>query len=385
MKKSINITSITLIIYMFFLVNIFYIPNFYEILGSILFLELVIYMITKKANFRIDLQMLTPIFFAIYALLTGLIISINPTSFANGYLFVFQGVVLFTLIYISHSIVGVNYSRNILVALTVSILLTSILFLVKPVVLSNGRMTIDGLNPNRLADYLSFGIMLLYLFSRQTKSVIYKIIFTTLLVMFFYAIILTGTRKVIIGLIIFFITYRFFYYVLKVKIFQSRAYKITTKSITRTFIYLGLIIIGLFLISRYTDVFSRLFNEQAGDAERLYYYTEGLKVFLKNPLFGIGLNQFGELFDAYSHSTYIELLSTTGLIGTLLFLSPLVTIYKISFKRELVWTIGVLNYLIFTGFANVYIYSLEFYIIISLMLYSLMLRKEDYFENNILF
>lgn len=54
---------------------------------------------------------------------------------------------------------------------------------------------------------------------------------------------------------------------------------------------------------------------------RYYMYTEGFKIAARNPIFGVGLNNFGEHFftTQYSHSDLMESLATTGVVGFVLY------------------------------------------------------------------
>ena len=53
---------------------------------------------------------------------------------------------------------------------------------------------------------------------------------------------------------------------------------------------------------------------------RYAMYVEGVKMFIRHPVCGVGLNNFGAHFvtGQYSHSDYIEPLATTGVIGFVL-------------------------------------------------------------------
>jgi len=56
---------------------------------------------------------------------------------------------------------------------------------------------------------------------------------------------------------------------------------------------------------------------------RYSMYVEGLKIFIRHPVVGVGLNNFGRYFytGQYSHSDYMEPLATTGLVGFMLYQS----------------------------------------------------------------
>ena len=64
-------------------------------------------------------------------------------------------------------------------------------------------------------------------------------------------------------------------------------------------------------------------GEAARSNIRYDMYVDGLRIFSEHPIFGVGLNNFGEHFytGQYSHSDYIEPLATTGLVGFALYQS----------------------------------------------------------------
>jgi len=70
----------------------------------------------------------------------------------------------------------------------------------------------------------------------------------------------------------------------------------------------------------------------SNDKARSGMYIEALKFFYDNPLFGIGFNHYRllSIYQSYSHSTYAEILSTTGLIGSIIYFIPyLIIIYNL--------------------------------------------------------
>lgn len=68
--------------------------------------------------------------------------------------------------------------------------------------------------------------------------------------------------------------------------------------------------------------------------ERLFFIKEGLLVFTDNPIFGIGINNFRELFGKYAHNNYIELLVDVGIVGFVFFYSTYVLILTKIKKME---------------------------------------------------
>lgn len=84
----------------------------------------------------------------------------------------------------------------------------------------------------------------------------------------------------------------------------------------------------------------------AHDAEagRMELWTAGVKMFLANPVIGVGSRRFPEFAEDYyelshdmrgkvSHNTYIEILSSTGLLGITSFLMMLKSMIKILRRR----------------------------------------------------
>ena len=63
-------------------------------------------------------------------------------------------------------------------------------------------------------------------------------------------------------------------------------------------------------------------------------YSFGFNLFLENPLFGIGFNNFQEYFytGQYSHSDYIESLASTGIVGFILYQGSYFVLLLKSFK-----------------------------------------------------
>lgn len=73
--------------------------------------------------------------------------------------------------------------------------------------------------------------------------------------------------------------------------------------------------------------------EAAEQNVRYQMYIQGLKMFFENPVLGVGVGNFrarfssGHYSNLYSHSDYIEPLSTTGLPGFLLYQAPYFIIF----------------------------------------------------------
>ncbi|MBD8591099.1 O-antigen ligase family protein, partial [Peribacillus simplex] len=86
--------------------------------------------------------------------------------------------------------------------------------------------------------------------------------------------------------------------------------------------------------------FQKLFEND--DPTRINMYKTAFKLFEENPIVGIGFNNYRAVspFQTYSHSTYAEVLATTGILGTILyfipFLSLLVKTWFLSKAKDLI-------------------------------------------------
>ena len=79
--------------------------------------------------------------------------------------------------------------------------------------------------------------------------------------------------------------------------------------------------------------------------DRSYYYIEGWRLFLEHPVFGIGLRNFKSAMegDYVIHSEYMVQLCECGLIGSLIFIS-----FYVSLFRRVFYTRKVLKWLFYT-------------------------------------
>ncbi len=119
-------------------------------------------------------------------------------------------------------------------------------------------------------------------------------------------------------------------------------------------------------------------NRDSSTAMRLYMIREGLQMLAKYPLTGVGLNQYisHSSFRSYAHNDYVEVASTTGLVGFLIYYSlfgvvawRLVRIRRRCLHPEINYTAGVCLAVLTTcaaaGFALVMVSSFAFWCYIS--------------------
>ena len=105
---------------------------------------------------------------------------------------------------------------------------------------------------------------------------------------------------------------------------------------TVQFLFITLLIIGAIVFVYYfllpnvenTDLYQRVFGHksekaEASDEARISLYISALNDFRDNILVGIGFNNFKFVHMNYSHSTFVEPLACSGIIG-FLYLAPYV-------------------------------------------------------------
>ena len=163
------------------------------------------------------------------------------------------------------------------------------------------------LNPNGKATYLNWALRL----------------FGALMCL--YVALQTGSRSGVLCCAITIALTVFFY-------FLAYDNKSKSKIVKRFFVVLIVFVFGSFLWDNLNNIDSgttgihRIVNEFRAGAfsGRTNLYKEAWEVFIQNPIFGIGYKSFERLsnIDNYTHSTYMELLSCTGLVGFALFLYP---------------------------------------------------------------
>lgn len=162
-------------------------------------------------------------------------------------------------------------------------------------------------------------------------------------------------------------------------LFQFLAYKEKTrnKTVKRLLIVLMIAVAGGFLwdyiknIESGTTGIHRLLNEFHIDSfsGRTDLYVEAWEFFKQHPVFGIGYKCFEHLskYDYYTHSTYMELLSCTGLVGFVLFLCPCVRVMVTAWwcrKTDAGRSFTILAVLAAEGFFGIIYYNLLFMVVL---------------------
>lgn len=223
-------------------------------------------------------------------------------------------------------------------------------FLIAFGVLSIGWESMEGwrfqgttVKSNVLANICVFSVAC-SLFFISNRGFIYKIYGFSALIMSFYVVILTASKKGLGGALLIV----FMYIIFKKNAFKS----VITSSI--------IIIFGLFFINM-LDLQSRILSSSAFDIgylsdrfiERIIAFVDTLtgnsvidgstsarielvdmaiNLWLERPILGYGVGGFQQIHGAYAHNNWVDILANHGLIGFIIYYSIYIR-YLIRFKR----------------------------------------------------
>ena len=272
--------------------------------------------------------------------------------------------------------------KQILVVICITTVFMFISIHGSSIVYQSGAVTFgssNGMNTNVLSSIICLGLFsALYLLfdSRNRVSVILLIIY---IVSCMYTQILAASRRGFVE----------FCFLLVLSLYAFVQIKFRNKTIVKVFGFLALIV-GIYLIFTFLSsnsssiVLMQRFasRDSTGDQNRLFFMHTALDLFKQSPVFGMGLGAVETRIGVYSHSLYLELLASTGIVGSfillcLLFLYEIIYVGKKSFVnnnmsiRNIISCRLVLIFIIsilLGGIGVVYIYDLYFYIMISLIL-----------------
>ena len=151
-------------------------------------------------------------------------------------------------------------------------------------------------------------------------------------VVFAHVVILTGSRKAFLAIALLLVGWVINYVVYTRKSgyrFHTRDWKgflqnaaLVAALVAALFYLTSSAFTNTSLVSKLLLLFSR---GGVASSERTVLYEQALVFFSQHPFFGVGFRQYEVLYELhlYSHSTYAEILSCTGIVGTLIFFLPI--------------------------------------------------------------
>lgn len=321
--------------YCYYVINGVFIPR-----GTVLFFGLaglcVGADVLQRGRVYIDTEIKCWIAYAVLALLTSAIVLINSSNM--GYIsdigkYVQRTLIIFMVAYICERENSIKFGLR-LMAVTAVGLAIAVLSVIGDIQLKLDITSGANLSQNDAGAILAYGCFAvafgwgrrshssLILFSLKTAGVI-----CCLSVIF-----LTGSRKSIIAVAVMVV-------LLLLLCFRDYLVKLNFK---RFFVVLIVGIVAYLVISEtllpyaeQTSLYRRLFGLETditvdSDESRIRFYLWALEDFVTHPFFGLGFNQFTKHHGNYTHSTYVEPLACSGLIG-LLYLYP----YYLIIKKQL--------------------------------------------------
>lgn len=308
--------------------------------------------------------------YGIISLAIGIIVAIDYNSFGYGMILYFSSWLFCTMLCIQINEIG-SYEWVFKCIALVTILLCISAF-------TSGGLQYDRIvlgsrdNSNTIGLILFFGIASeLLLIKDNIKSLIINLVLITLNLI---TIVLTGSRKALLaGVILIFV---WFFFVMRPRV---RKFGLFGKAIFYAIILAAIYGVVYYMQNMYvnTIMYSRFINVSGDHSfrERLSFYSEGWKMFLSSPLWGVGYKQFEaySVRHTYSHSTYIELIACTGLIGVFLFFAPIILSIK-TYIRNLKCAVDkncvlwgfILLIIFFLGFTVIWQYDLMTMMFISM-------------------
>lgn len=292
----------------------------------LLVLSIVLYSFKKVFSqlLNLPLELKLIIYWLIWSLVTGLFISSNKELFLSNF---DTALTLFLTCLVIYAVIrydnkSINYIVfGLLVSGLIQVIAIKLGFQSEEHIGKEREYGLAG-NPN------SLGLKMVY----ATLSLIYTLFFILknvkkyhfllalfLLYLFFEVILLSGSRKSALSFVVLLV------FVLSV-LLVNRYKKVSLKSLVIplsifsiiSYFLAPMLIENTVLGDRFQDL------EDSGGVQsdiRYTMYKFGLKLFYDNPIAGVGLNNYREYFytGQYSHSDYIESLSSTGLLGFLFY------------------------------------------------------------------
>lgn len=345
--------------------------------GSVIALTISVFIPNREENrWSIDFDSMTSFckvlfVFGIYCFISGFIVCVNRTSFISSMITYFAFfVVLFDCCVISKREGSWDWLLRIMFFVA---LICYVYAIFRGYTKMNGGAKAISLGPNNnphsLAHVMLIGVFGLVANQKKGQKVSLFNLFFVLL--FSYIIVLSGSRKLLISIIILFLIWA----LSSLKIAKKEANRST-----RDFFIVGILvavaIIVWFFKNFYKDSdqfarFMRLFDDEEDYATetRIKMYQVAFDLWKNNPIFGVGFDQFKfySWRGDYAHSVYAEVLSCTGVIGCFIIFAPILyTVHKVlasirQSKEDIQYRLSIcmaaLLAELFLGIGQIWIYS----------------------------
>lgn len=402
MFKRIAVILFCILILYFFVFSplVISIPGFSVIVGIGLVGSTIMMLLEEKKSISISLELRFWLIFTIYIFVTGIFVSSNLVGFLNSYLTWLQ---YFILLFSISILVNQGKINKDIILFTVFIIYISYLYfiLTTNAISIHGRVSfVEGYNPNAIGYIIVFGTWILLYYLHSSSGMFMKLVVGTGLVLSFYTIVSSGSRQNLLALIVVIVLWLI---LCMPKIFKpNKNWRRTI--ITTLFVSIVFLLTFSNLYSWFQNTFENsVMNERiysnvtyTGDQQRQLLYLQALEFWKERPLVGIGYDQYRELSftSGYSHSTFAEILSTTGIIGFVLWFIPYLLIIKnyLTLRGSLkgnnteLYKLNMLFILfcslIIYGFTTVHSYKIEMMVMILYLILSMNELKRSLARGN---
>lgn len=355
--------------YCFFILRGSYIPLGTPIFYGVAIACVLATIFQEKVTF--SKEIICWIVYAVLSLLTA-VFAVNPQTAINGIGDYLRRLVLIMIIaYICEHEKSVKFAVRLLAVTALACAVSCLIMNVdvgKKLELESGA----SVSTNDIGSIMAFGCFaVLFAFGvKEHKGFIKTIIKIGYIVASVSVVFISGSRKSILAIIILFVL---------IFLFCARDY-FKNLSVAWLIVVTLLLIIAAILVYQFlvpmvedTNLYVRVYGRGAeraanSDENRINLYNVALTDFINNPFFGLGFNGFDAVHKNYTHSTYVEPLACSGIIG-FLYLAPyaMILVKQIKLIRlnkhhleERIWQKELLAFYIsflFVGIGIPYIYK----------------------------
>lgn len=238
-------------------------------------------------------------------------------------------------------------------------------------------------NPNNLGIMMSIGTFFM-LMPRRKQSMVAWVVRALLTVSFIYVVVNTGSRSSLLCCV----TIVAFSLYSHLKNIAGNAINRFIKRIVLIFSCIAALLVAANAVASFSGTgtgLNRLIERFNSDSfgGRTTLYDAAWAFFLQHPIVGIGYNCFRVVsgYGFFTHSTYMELLSCTGIVGFILYMWPVLNGLKYaiySIKENHGRKIILLTMLLISGFFGILFYNIVFMMILYLLIFcSYEIEDED--------
>jgi O-antigen ligase len=370
-KLSKLIFALLLFYYGWFQLVFFQIPNIMLLLGVGMVTFIMIDAAFSGTNIFqfITWELRYWILFAFTCLIFGYFVAVDIEFLTSAVTTFAQFIILiYGIIYISNKDGKVDFFITVLILFAIVCAVTA---LSAGVVDVEGRTVMSKLdNPNALGINMAIGISCV-LYKVDFKRLLHSIIAFGMIMLMVYVAFLSGSRKTFISIALIII-----YWVAFVAFKDIKTLEMNQK-------VKGILLLAVAGIAGF-NIFSSFFEGsilidrmaamfQGSETTRMGMYDVAFDLFRDSPLVGVGLNNYRaiSIFGTYSHSTFAEALSCTGLIGCTLYFTPyLITLFhyiKLSTSRNLDYMsfkqgrllLGLFGVMVFLAIGVIHFYEMS--------------------------